>query len=86
MGTTSMFYLQATDYETIKSNCSLFVALAPVVDLTYTSSPLLKLTLKMYKTLMWLNETYDLNSMFSYNEDVRKLVSSIAGYFPELIY
>lgn len=41
MGTTAMFYGMASNYQGMINDCSLFVALAPVVDLTYSSSPLL---------------------------------------------
>ena len=68
MGTTAMFYFMATNYAMAKENVSLFIALAPIVNLKHTSGPLVRTIVGARDYFRSLCTTYQLYNMISYSK------------------
>ena len=86
MGTTAMFYLMATDYETFKEHVSVYVALAPVAKLSATSSPLVRMFGHTIGPIKHSMELYNIYELFTYNWFTHGVLWLTCGYIPDFCY
>ena len=86
MGTTTMFYLMATDYARFVEDVCIFIALAPVVRLSGTASPAVLSFGNAIRPIKRSLEQWNIYEIFTSNRFTNWVMRVGCGYIPDFCY